>query len=232
MLNILISKIISKIRRNEFNLDSQISSLDLIILIFLKLVMYLRGLIKKRGMKGSKKNIFIGKKTQIIHKSHIYCGNGVQIKDYVEINGLCKDGIFIGDNSSIGKYSIIRGSGALNNLGKGIKIGKNFGCADYCFFGCSGGITIGDNVIMGQNVRFHSQNHKYNDVNTPIKEQGVVSKGIKVGDDCWIGAGAVILDGVKIGSGCIIGANSLVNKDISDYSVAVGNPVKVVKKRN
>lgn len=231
MLINLTNKIVSKIKRKEFVLDPTIKTSDLILLIFSKLVMYFRGFIKKIGLRGSKKNIFIGKKTKIIHKSHIVCGNGVQFKDFVEIDGLCKNGVFIGDNSSFGKYSIIRGSGSLNNLGKGITIGKNFGCGDYCFFGCSGGIDIGDNVIMGQNVRIHSQNHNFDRTDIPIREQGVNSKGVKINDDCWIGAGTVILDGVKIGKGCVIGANSLINKNIPDYSVAVGMPAKIIKSR-
>lgn len=84
---------------------------------------------------------------------------------------------------------------------------------------------------MGQNIRFHAQNHKFNNVNVPIRNQGTTQKGIVIEDDCWIGSGSVFLDGVKVGKGSVIGANSLVNKNIDPYSVAVGNPVRVVKKR-
>lgn len=227
MLNIIISRI----KKSKYELDNNLTIFDIIIIIKEKFINYMLGMIKTIGIKGKKKHVFVGKKVKISHRNHIIMGSGVQIKDYVEINGLSKEGIVLGNNSSIGKFTIIRGSGILSNLGKGLIVGENFGCGDFCFFGCSGGIRIGHNVIIGQNVRFHSQNHKYNRLDVPIKEQGVISKGIEVGNDCWIGSGATILDGVKIGNGCVIGANTLVNKNIPDFSVVVGNPAKIVKNR-
>lgn len=229
--NFLI-KIILKTRDDKYKIDDDIRASDIIIIILKKLIDLIRGSFKKMGIKGPKGRVFIGNRTMLKHKSHIYFGNRVQIKDYVEINGLSRDGIILGENVTIGKYSIIRGSGSIQTLGKGIKIGDNFGCGDFCFFGCSGGIVIGDNVMIGQNVRFHSQNHKFDRIDIAMREQGVVSKGIVVGNDCWIGAGSAILDGVSIGNGCIIGGNTLVNKNIPNYAVAVGNPVKIIKFRN
>lgn len=84
---------------------------------------------------------------------------------------------------------------------------------------------------MGQNVRMHAENHNYSDDKIPIRSQGVTHSGIVVKDNCWLGAGVVVLDGVTIGSGCVIGANALVTKDIPDNSVAVGSPAKVIKSR-
>lgn len=231
MFREIINESISKLKGTEYILDEKIEIQDIIEILFEKIVDYLRGIIKKVGIKGSRKKMFIGKRTKLTHKSHIHCGNGVQIKDYVEINGLCKDGVIIGDNSSIGRYTIIRGTGSFKKLGVGIKIGRNFGCGDFCFFGCSGGIEIGDNVIMGQNVRLHSQNHNFKRYDIPIKDQGVVSKGIKIGRNCWIGSGSVILDGVTIGEGCVIGANSVVTKDISDNMVVIGYSAKELRQR-
>lgn len=54
---------------------------------------------------------------------------------------------------------------------------------------------------------------------------------IVIGEDCWIGSNVTILGGVKIGNGCVIGAGSIVTKNIPDYSVAVGNPARVIKNR-
>ena len=232
MIKNFLIKLILRTRNDDYKIDNAINSLDIIQIIYEKSINLLRGNFKKIGIKGRKKRIFIGKGVTLKHKSHIYFDNKIQIKDYVEINGLSSDGVVLSENVTIGKYSIIRGSGSIQTMGKGIKFGRNFGCGDFCFFGCSGGILIGDNVMLGQNVRFHSQNHKFNRMDIPIREQGVESRGILVEDDCWIGAGTTILDGVTIGHGCVIGANTLVNKDIPPYSVAVGNPVRIVKYRN
>lgn len=226
-----VNRIITKIKGENYELDDSITINDLIAILSKKSIDYIRGLYKGIGMIGSKKNLFVGKKVNLAHKSHIQIGCGVQIKDYVEINGLSTEGIILGDNASIGKYSIIRGSGSLKKIGKGLKVGINFGCGDFCFFGCTGGITIGDNVILGQNVRFHSSNHNFDRSELPIKEQGINYKGIKIEDDCWIGAGVTILDGVKIGKGCVIAANSVVTKDIESLSIVGGIPAKVINLR-
>ncbi len=227
----IIGNLISKIKKEEYILDSEFTTHDLIYIVLNKLCDYLRGKYKSIGIKGTKRNIFIGKNVKLLHKSHIKFGNGVQIKDYVEINGLCRNGINLGNNASIGKYSIIRGSGSLQKLGKGLTVGENFGCGDFCFFGCTGGIQIGNNVILGQNVRMHSSNHNFDDTSIPIKKQGINKKGIIIEDDCWIGSGVTILDGVKISSGCVIAAGTVVTKSIEQYSVVVGNPGRVIKKR-
>ena len=53
----------------------------------------------------------------------------------------------------------------------------------------------------------------------------------KIEDDVWIGANVIILGNVTIGKGSVFGAGSVVNKDIPDYSIAVGNPCKVINSR-
>ena len=57
----------------------------------------------------------------------------------------------------------------------------------------------------------------------------VSSKPIVIEDDCWLGGGVIVLAGVTIGKGSVIGAGSIVTKDIPPYSVAVGNPCKVMR---
>jgi acetyltransferase-like isoleucine patch superfamily enzyme len=55
------------------------------------------------------------------------------------------------------------------------------------------------------------------------------AREVKIGDDCWIGGHVTILPGVTIGEGCTIGSNSIVTRDVPAWSVAMGNPAKVVK---
>lgn len=135
------------------------------------------------------------------------------------------------DGVSIGKRCIIRASGSLMAVGKGLVIGAYSSMGNDCFIGAAGGVVIGEHVAMGQNVRFHSENHNYANPDIPIHEQGVTNKGIVIGNDCWVGAGVVFLDGVHVGDGCVIGANSVVTKDIPSMTVAAGAPARVMAVR-
>ena len=92
-------------------------------------------------------------------------------------------------------------------------------------------VCIGDNVLMGPEVKIFSQNHIFARTDIPIRDQGVTTKKVIIGNDVWIGARVIILPGVTIGDGCVIGAGSIVTKNIPPYSVAAGNPAIVKKTR-
>jgi acetyltransferase-like isoleucine patch superfamily enzyme len=109
---------------------------------------------------------------------------------------------------------------------------------DLSYIGCNavlgaggGGIQIGKNVLIGQGVSIHSENHNFKDAHQLIREQGISHKGVVIGDDVWIGSKSVILDGVTIGTGAVIGAGSVVTRSIPAYSLAVGVPAKVIGTR-
>lgn len=95
-----------------------------------------------------------------------------------------------------------------------------------------GPITIGNDVMLAQNVVVSALNHAYQDVLISPSMQKVICKPIIISDRVWIGANCVITAGVKLGKHSIIGAGSIVTKDIPDYTVAIGNPAKVVKQYN
>lgn len=227
----IIEFFIKKIKGNEFELDKNISVSYLLLLIVDMTINLIRGNIKTLFIKRNGFSIFIGRRTKIKMKNKLTLGKGVNIGSNVIIDALSKEGVNIGNNVRIGDYTRILCTGTIKNIGKGFSIGNNCGIAENCFFGAAGGINIGNDVIMGQNVRFHSENHNFDKVNMAIRLQGVTNKGIKIGNNCWIGAGAVFLDGVSVGNGCVIGANTVVNKNIPDNYIAVGNPVRLLKKR-
>ncbi|MGL4694367.1 acyltransferase [Enterococcus larvae] len=172
------------------------------------------------------RNLRIGSRVHFENKRNINLDTNVTIQTNAQLIVGGTQSISIGSNSKIGSYSIIKSD--FQGTQTRFICGDNFGCGDFCFFGCAGGIIIGNDVIMGQNVRFHAQNHVFEDTTIPIRKQGTEELGIKVGNDCWIGAGAVILDGITIGNGCVIGANTLVNKIVPDNAIVVGNPMRIV----
>ena len=209
-------------------MKTKIDKFVLIKFYFLRLLMLIRGFFKSFFIK-KKGKVFLGKKVILRNKKFIKIDGSIRIGDYTELDGYSIGGIEIGKDSKIGKFVIMRASSNYYNPGKGIKIGDNFSIGDYSFFGAHGGIEIGNDVIMGQSIRFHAQNH-YFDKDELIRLQGEHSKGIKIGNNCWIGSGVVFLDGVTVGDNVVIGANSLVCKDIPSNTLSVGSPAKVIKK--
>jgi acetyltransferase-like isoleucine patch superfamily enzyme len=98
-----------------------------------------------------------------------------------------------------------------------------------CFLQASGGIEIGDNVILGPGVKIWSMNHIYNDPDTPVHDQGYEKRAVRIGDDVWIGANAFIMPGADIGDGTVISANSVVGgKTIPPFSILAGNPARKI----
>jgi acetyltransferase-like isoleucine patch superfamily enzyme len=69
------------------------------------------------------------------------------------------------------------------------------------------------------------------DINVPIKDQGIVKSPVRIGPDTWIAAKVSILRGTTIGRGCVLGSHAVVKGDIPDYSIAVGAPARVVRNR-
>lgn len=95
-----------------------------------------------------------------------------------------------------------------------------------------GSCIIEDDVLIGSNVDLidGGKQHTFNNTNIPIRMQSRKITKIKIGKDCWIGNSSVIMADVNEGS--VIGAGSVVVKKIDSYSIAVGNPAKIIKKRN
>ena len=113
------------------------------------------------------------------------------------------------------------------NLGNDISVNQNVD------INSSGGgiIEIGDDVLIGPNVVFRSSNHNWNSKEVPIRKQGNKIGDIIIENDVWIGANCVVLPNVRIGKGAVIAAGSIVNKNITPFSLYGGVPAKFIKKR-
>jgi acetyltransferase-like isoleucine patch superfamily enzyme len=131
----------------------------------------------------------------------------------------------------IGKETQIRPFSLLDARNGRIAIGSYCSLNDYCVIYGMGDVIVGDNVRIATHTVIVSGNHNFENINIPIRLQGVKVAPIIIEDDVWIGAHVCILSGVRIGTGSVIGAGAIVTKSIPAMSIAVGNPARVVSTR-
>ena len=142
-------------------------------------------------------------------------------------------GVSIGNNVRIGNNFIIK-SGEIEPFSRimpdpKVIIGERF----YCNVGTHicGDVKIGDDVLIGPKVIVWSKDHKHGSLEIPINRQGHLKSKISIGNDVWIGAGAIILKGVEIGDHSIVAAGSVVTKSIPENAIVAGNPATIIKYR-
>ncbi|MDE5721421.1 MAG: sugar O-acetyltransferase [Clostridia bacterium] len=111
------------------------------------------------------------------------------------------------------------------DYGQNIKVGKNVFINSGCCFQDQGGIEIGDNALIGQQVVIATINHDLN----PENRGNMFPAPVKIGNRVWIGAHATILSGVTIGDNSVIAAGAVVTKDVPENSVVAGVPAKIIK---
>jgi len=142
--------------------------------------------------------------------------------------------IRIGSNTLIGQHvSLAAGmaeEGPLAHTGGDIIV-----IGDRCNIGRGSSIVgirsiqIGDDVTTGPNVYITDHNHSYADPHVPITRQWPNEAPVRIGDGCWLGAGAVVLAGATLGRNVTVGAGAVVRGAIPDHSVVAGSPAKVVR---
>jgi len=130
----------------------------------------------------------------------------------------------MGEESIIESYCTVNNGAGDMILGKKVRIGIGSVVI--------GPVIFGDRVGLGQHVFVSGFNHTYSDGEKDSNDQGLTVKPTRIDEDSHIGANSVVVAGVHIGKRCQIGAGSVVTKDIPDFSVAVGNPARVVKRYN
>jgi acetyltransferase-like isoleucine patch superfamily enzyme len=167
-------------------------------------------------------------KISILKKS---VGKNITIGKNCEISPHCTLSTEQGGSIELGDHVLIRPYAQLLTYGGNIRIGSNSIINQFSILYGHGGLIIGESVLIAAHCVLIPANHRYNCTDMPICEQGETRKGINIENDVWIGTNVTILDGVNIGTGSVIGAGSVVTKDIPSYSVAVGNPARVIKKR-
>lgn len=112
------------------------------------------------------------------------------------------------------------------DCGLNIIIGANVFINQGCHFMDMGGITIGDDVMIGPKVNLVSAGHP---VSPSERRNGIVAKPITIGNNVWIGAAATILPGVTVGDDAVIAAGAVVSRDVPAGTMAAGVPARVLK---
>lgn len=112
------------------------------------------------------------------------------------------------------------------DCGKNIKFGKNVFLNSGCRFQDQGGITIGDNSLIGHNVVLATLNHDFE----PSHRGNLHPAPIVIGKNVWIGANATVCPGVTIGDGAIVAAGSVVTRDVPENTLVGGVPAKIIRR--
>lgn len=151
-------------------------------------------------------------------------GKGSRVCRRVRMDVLPFNTFELGAGSTVEDFSVVN-----NGVGPVI-IGSNsrIGIGNVLI----GPVTVGNQVILAQNVVLSGLNHTYEDIHTPIRLQKVTTAPIIVEDEAWVGANSVITAGVTVGKHSIVAGGSVVTKDVPPYSIVGGNPAKLLKQYN
>ncbi len=230
----ITQKLVTKIKRDpDYKLDQSMRFGDLAAMMMKLGFGFARGLINRPFFGGVKGLYFIGRRVKLRNRKHIFLGRNFIAEDDCEIQGLSKEGIHFGNDVTIGSYAMIRPSGYYGReSGVGLRMGDGSNIGAYSYIGASGGITIGREVMMGPRVSLYAENHNFDDTGVAMRRQGSTLQGIVIEDDCWLAGNCIILDGVTVGKSSIVAAGAVVTKDVPPYSIAGGNPARIIRSRN
>jgi acetyltransferase-like isoleucine patch superfamily enzyme len=131
--------------------------------------------------------------------------------------------IQIGRRTQISSFCKIKASDGPLTIGADTSIGTS------CFIAAGqAGASIGNDCLISPLVTILASDYRYQELNVPIRRQGQTSKGVRIADNVWLGAGVAVLDGSDIGEGAIIAPNSVVSFRVPPNAIIQGNPAKVI----
>jgi serine acetyltransferase len=172
--------------------------------------------------------LILGRGLVIRNPAHMSIGANVAVDDntFLDAGGRDVSGIHLRDGVLLSRNCIVIAKCGHIVLMDRVDVGFN------CVFASAGGITIGASTIIAGNCFFGGGRYNHDRLELPIMDQGVYTQGETViGENSWIGAGAIVLDGVKLGKGVIVGAGAVVVKDAPDYAVLAGSPARILRIR-
>ncbi|WP_160298534.1 acyltransferase [Williamsia herbipolensis] len=151
------------------------------------------------------------------------------IDDDCYIDARSTKGVHLMEASRLGKRGILTTTSKLSLVGVGFRLGARSGVGDYFHIGCSGGVDIGSDVIIGPYLTIHSQEHLYADRDIPIRQQGTRQQEVTIANDCWLGARVTLLAGTSLGPRTIVAAGAVVSGTHAGNEILGGIPAKKIR---
>ncbi len=173
------------------------------------------------------RGVVFGRNVVIRHPHKIKIGDNVIIDDncVLDAKGCQGTDFIIGNNVILSRGCILSAKDGTLSIGDNTNFGAN------CLVYAVKETTIGRDTLFAAQCYVGGSMYHFERTDIPPIQQGSYANGISIGDGCWLGAGVKVIDGVKVGNGVILGTGAVVNKNIEAFTVAVGVPAKVVKKR-
>jgi acetyltransferase-like isoleucine patch superfamily enzyme len=175
------------------------------------------------------RNVTFGRNITIRHPHKIKIGDNCIIDENCVLDAKGNDqlGIEMGNDCVLSRNNILSCKGGHIKLGDGTNIAQN------SLVHSESAVILGKNTLVASYVYFvGGGNHDFSRTDVPVIQQPSLSRGgILIEDNCWFGAGVIVLDGSKIGRDCVIAAGAVVNSDLPAYSIAVGMPARVLRNR-
>jgi acetyltransferase-like isoleucine patch superfamily enzyme len=174
------------------------------------------------------KNVVFGQGVVLRHPGKIRLGDDVTVDDLVllDAKGTTNRGIAIGNGVFLGRGTILSCKDGDITLGDQVNIGFH----SEIFSGSS--VSVGKHGLFAAQTYLIGGGHEFEGTERAVLEQARTSKGIALGDNVWLGAGAKVLDGVRIGSNVVVGAGAVVTEDLPDGVVAAGLPARILRRRD
>lgn len=191
---------------------------------------WLRSRLYRYVLRSMAKDAFLAANVVIRHPQNIQLGERSFIDSFVYLEGISDHpagGIEIGRATYIHMYCVI--SAAYNGF---VRIGNNCSINPGTQIYGTGGVTIGDNVMIAGQASIVAFSHGTMVNGVPMMQQASMAEGIQIESDVWIGAGAKVLDGVTIGAGAVIGAGSIVRHDVEPLAIVAGVPARLIRYRS
>jgi acetyltransferase-like isoleucine patch superfamily enzyme len=173
------------------------------------------------------RNVTFGCGVVLRHPAKIHLGDDVVVDDLVVLDakGTANKGIRVGNGVFLGRATILSCKDGDIELGDHVNIGFN----SEIFSGST--VTVGRHGLFAAYTYLVGGGHDFERRGTPVIEQQRRSKGIALGANVWLGAGALVMDGVRIGDDVVVGAGAVVTEDLPSGAVAAGVPARVLRTR-